>query len=145
MKGSYEIIADSEMVFFEFISEGKKGQVVKQVKYEKIDPIGIYNLSFGDKDHTSGEVDDNIVTDNGDKQKVLATVAITVIAFLNKYPDACIYATGSNKTRTRLYRINIANNLSDIMKLFTVYGLKNGNWQKFVKGVDYEAFLLTRK
>lgn len=145
MKESYEIIADSRMIFFEFVSEGEKGPVVKQVKYEKIDPAGIYNLSFGDKDHTSGEVDDNVVTNNGDKQKVLTTVAVTVISFLDKYPNACIYATGSSKARTRLYRMNIVNNLKDIVELFTIYGLKNDNWEKFVKGVDYDAFLLRRK
>jgi hypothetical protein len=64
---------------------------------------------------------------------VLATVAATVYAFLDKYPNVWIYATGSNKSRTRLYRMGITNNLEEILKDFEVYGLIQGEWQKFEK------------
>ncbi len=46
------------------------------------------NLGFGDKDLQTGEVDDTVISDNGDSQKVLATVAATVYAFTDKYPEA---------------------------------------------------------
>jgi hypothetical protein len=76
---------------------------------------------------------------------VLATVAATVYAFLDKYPNVWIYATGSNKTRTRLYRMGIANNLAEILNDFEIYRLKEGEWQEFEKKIEYEAFLLRRK
>lgn len=38
----------------------------------------LYNLAFGDKNPLTGEIDDKIVTDNGDSEKVLATVVAAV-------------------------------------------------------------------
>jgi hypothetical protein len=63
----------------------------------------LYNLAFGDKDHSTGEIDDKVISNNGDSEKVLATVVATVYAFTDKYPETWIYATGSTKARTRLY------------------------------------------
>jgi hypothetical protein len=106
---------------------------------------GFYNLDFGDKDLQTGEIDDLVISDNGDSQKVLATVAATVYAFTDKYPDAWIYATGSTKSRTRLYRIGLTNNLLEITEDFELYGLKEGEWQAFAKGIEYDAFLVRRR
>ena len=106
---------------------------------------GFYNLGFGDKDHKTGEIDDTIITDNGDSQKILATVAYTVYSFTDKYPNSWIYAKGSTKARTRLYRMGISNNLDFIVQDFEIHGLKNDSWFKFERNVDYEAFLIKRK
>ena len=81
-----------------------------------------------------------VITNNGDSQVVLATVASTVYAFTDKNPDAWIYARGSNNARTRLYRIT--NNLLEITKDFEVYGLKDDQWHAFRKDIDYKAFLI---
>ena len=62
----------------------------------------IYNLGFGDYNAETKTIDDEIITNNGDSLKVLATVASTVYAFTEKYPDALVFATGSNNLRTRL-------------------------------------------
>ena len=84
-----------------------------------------YSLGFGDKDEKIGEMNDRIKTNNGSNLQVLATVASTVYTFTNKHPDAWIYATGINKSRTRLYRMGITNNLLKIKKHFEVYGIKD--------------------
>jgi len=77
---------------------------------------------------------------------VLATVASTVYAFTQKNPKAWILATGSTNARTRLYRMGITNNLVEICEDFKVFGLNdNGEWDEFIVGEDYEAFLLTKK
>jgi hypothetical protein len=81
----------------------------------------------------------------GDRQKVLATVAVTVFAFTDKYLGAWIYATGSTKSRARLYRIGLTNNLAEITENFELYGLRESQWQEFAKGVEYEAFLVRRR
>ncbi|WP_419800733.1 DUF6934 family protein [Mucilaginibacter sp.] len=66
--------------------------------------------------------------------------------FTEKYPKAWILATGSTSVRTRLYRMGITNNLAEISEDFTIYGYnKKENWEEFVVGEDYEAFLLTKK
>ena len=91
-------------------------------------------------------INDFAITNNGDSLKVLATVASTVYAFTEKYPNAWIVATGSTNVRTRLYRMGIANNLDEIKEDFDVYAYtQNGTWKEFVIGEDYEAFLITRK
>ena len=78
--------------------------------------------------------------------KVLATVASTVYAFIQKYPKSWIFATGSTNVRTRLYRMGITNNLVEIKVDFEVYGYtKDGTWEEFIVGEDYEAFLITKK
>ena len=57
-----------------------------------------------------------------------------------------VFATGSTKARTRLYRIGISNNLEEIQDDFEIFGL-NGkkDWQPFQKQVEFEAFLVKRK
>lgn len=141
----YELKAERTLMVFEFVSEGPRGQIAKLVQYTETNTKGVYNLGFGDKDEETGEVDDTAITNNADSQKVLATVAATVYAFTDKYPDSWIYATGGNKARTRLYRIGITNNLAEIQKDFEVYGLKEGEWKPFEKTVDYKAYLARRR
>lgn len=141
----YQLESDNKLLVFEFESVGPKGRIKKIVQYTETNLKDFYNLGFGDKDENTGEINDLIITNNGDSMQVLATVASTVYAFTNKHPDAWIYATGSNKARTRLYRMGITNNLLEIKKDFEVYGLKDEKWVEFKKGVDYKAFLIKRK
>jgi len=141
----YELKSDESLTVFEFTSVGRKGEIPKIVQYSPTNLKDFYNLGFGDKDFQTGEVDDLVISDNGDSQKVLATVVATVYAFTDKYPAAWIYATGSTKSRTRLYRIGLTNNLDEIIEDFDLYGLKNGEWREFAKAVEYEAFLVRRR
>ena len=122
----YELKADTTLTVFEFISAGPNGKIAKLVQYAETNLNGFYNLGFGDKDPHTGEIDDRVSSNNGDSQKVLVTVAATVYAFSEKYPGVWIYATGSTKARTRLYRIGITNNLTEIVRDFELYGLRAG-------------------
>ncbi len=90
---------------FEFTSQGPKGQIPKLVKYSETNLKDMYNLAFGDKDIKTGQINDTIISNNGDSDMVLSTVVSTVYAFTDKYPDAWVFATGSTKVRTRLYRM----------------------------------------
>lgn len=105
----------------------------------------VYNLAFGDKDHTTGEIDDTVISNNGDSEKVLATVVATVYAFTDKYPDATIYATGSTKARTRLYRMGITKYFLEATKDFEILGERIDDWETFKKNVEYDGFLVKRK
>jgi hypothetical protein len=145
-KPKYLYKTEDQFMIFEFFSEGPKGRIAKMVEYSETATKGVYNLAFGDFDETSKTINDLSVTNNGDSLKVLATVASTVYAFLDKYPNAFIVATGSTNVRTRLYRMGITNNLAEIKEDFDVYGLsESGIWEEFVVGEDYEAFLITKK
>ena len=98
-----------------------------------------------DKDHSTGSIDDMVISNNGDSEKVLASVVSTIYAFTDKFPDAWIYATGSTKSRTRLYRMGITKFLSEVEENFEVLGEQNDKWETFRKNVEYEGFLVRRK
>lgn len=142
----YVYFADNNYKNYEFYSIGPKGQIKKGVRFSKIndDPV-IYNLAFGDISAETDKIDDAVISNNHDRDLVLATVANTIFDFTNHYGNHYIYATGSTTSRTRLYQIGIAGLLTEINKDFEVYGFVNGKWQIFQKNVNYEAFLVKRK
>jgi hypothetical protein len=142
----YQYRSEDLLHFFEFVSEGPKGFIKKMVVYSKTDTENVYNLGFGDYDENTNGINDLSVTNNGDSLKVLATVGSTVYAFTRKYPKAWIFATGSSAVRTRLYRMGTTNNLAEISEDFVILGYNSfENWEKFIIGEDYEAFLITKK
>jgi len=58
-------------------------------------PIRIYNLGFGDWNEEKGDIEDMVATNNLDRQKVLATVADTVLDFTGSHPVTFVFAQGS--------------------------------------------------
>jgi len=144
-KPKYLYKSEESFKVYEFISEGPKGSIKKIVQFTETSILTVFNLAFGDYDENTKTSNDLSVTNNGDSLKILATVASTVYAFMEKYPNSSIFATGSTSVRTRLYRRGITNNLAEINKDFDVYGLSaHGEWTEFVIGEDYEAFLITK-
>ena len=130
---------------FEFISKGKNGEIQKLVVYQEI-AEGVFNLAFGDKIEETGTLDDKNVSDNGDTEKVLATVVLTIFMFTDKYPDAYIFATGSTPARTRLYRRSIFKFLEEAKENFNLYGvLDNQQTEVFIPNKDYKGFVIQRK
>ena len=142
----YELKADEPLTTYEFLSEGPKGKIQKIIQFSLVNQIDkIYNLAFGDKNSLTGEIDDRTVTDNGDSEKVLATVVAAVYAFCDYFPDSWIYATGSTAARTRLYKMGI-NKYFDIVETdFEMYGQIQNEWELYIKGKDYQAFVIKRK
>lgn len=142
----YEYLTEDQLFFFEFESVGIKGKVKKVVQYSEMSVKGFYNLGFGDFNEETSEIDDEIVTNNGDGLKVLATVVSTLYAFTGKYPEANVFATGSSEARTRLYRMGITNNLEELKQDFLVFGMRKDDiFEEFIVGEDYIGFLVTRK
>ena len=141
----YNIEISKDFKTYEFISVGLKGSITKVIRYSEINVKGFYNLGFGDKDPITGFISDLTVSNNGDSQKVLATVAATLYTFTNENPDAVVIATGSTEARTRLYRMGITNNLEEIEKDFIIMGLTETHWEVFRKNITYGAFLIRCK
>lgn len=126
-----------------FVSEGKNGCVRKKVQFDLMQ-AGIFNLGFGDwKDGDSG-FDDLAITDNGDMEMVLSTVARITVEFLSENPGVIIHLTGSTPARTRLYRIIISNRYDSIRNDYSVWGYLNGAFRPFQKNINYEAFLISK-
>lgn len=130
---------------YEFTSNGPRGQIPKIVKYSETNLKDLYNLGFGDKDQTGEDIDDKKISNNADRDMILATVVSTLYTFTDKYPDAWIFATGSTKARTRLYRMGLTKYYLEVMRDFQVLGLKDDEWIEFEKGIEFEAFLIQRK
>jgi hypothetical protein len=141
----YEVEVDDSITLFEFVSEGKNGKIKKLVRYSRTNVKNMYNLGFGDKNEQTGKIDDKVITDNGDSEKVLATVAATIYAFTAQNPKDYVYITGSNEARTRLYRIGISRYYDEISNDFEVRGLQNNVWKPFKPNGNYKAFLINRK
>jgi len=129
-----------------FFSERPNGRIKKTVIYSVLsDAPLVYNLAFGDEDPITGIISDTAKSNNQDRDKVLATVASTVIDFIKTYGSFPIYAQGSTPPRTRLYQLSISYLLEEINRDFTVRGFRNNNWELFQRNVNYEAFLVEKK
>ncbi|HEX8061127.1 MAG TPA: hypothetical protein VF473_09345 [Cyclobacteriaceae bacterium] len=74
-----------------FVSYNKHGTnpVIKMVDYVPIMQFGrkYYNLEFGDYRVEKDDIDDIVVTDNGDMRRVLKTVAMTLETFFDELPN----------------------------------------------------------
>jgi len=141
----YELKAGKNLITFEFVSEGPNGRIPKLIQFTTTNYEDSYNLAFGNKDPETGKMDDLVISNNGDSERILATVVAAVYAFTDRYPDAWIYATGSTNARTRLYRMGISRYWEEVRRDFYILGQLNNEWQPFVIGIDYEAFVVKRK
>jgi hypothetical protein len=83
------------------------------------EPI-IYNLAFGDIPDGTDMIDDAVVSNNDDRDMILATVANTIFDFTNNYGKHYIFATGSTPARTRLYQMGISSLWNEISIDFAV-------------------------
>lgn len=133
---------------FRFISEGPKGQIEIIVQFEQTKNDEIVNLAFGAR-NSDGKVDDKIILNNNDRNKILATIAEIIFNFSDS-DDRIIFFKGSNKARTRLYRMAIAMNHSYLSKYFNVLGAFEENdeiidFEPFENGRDYSGFFIKRK
>jgi hypothetical protein len=144
----YTFQTNESYLDFEFESDGPNGQIKKVVRYSPRNANGMtyFNLGFGDWNGAEGRIDDSSVSNNHDTQKILATVAATVLEFTAVYPDMPVYARGSTPSRTRLYQMGISANLAQIEPFTEIYALKkDGIWEPFQTGINYEAFMAWRK
>jgi hypothetical protein len=143
----YEFSVSKNFLDYEFYSEGPKGVIKKMVKFEVVylDGQRYFNLSLGDWDERRIKLENESVTNNLDKQKVLSTVGEIVLYFTDRFPGELVYAMGNTDSRTRLYQMSISKNWNQIEPLFHVFGYINNKWQQFQKNVNYDAFFVKRK
>ncbi len=139
---------------FLFYSEGPKGRLRKLVGYFPIDDLpNTYILSFGTlkiNQHGEEYLDGDETSANGDRDKILATIAATAFSFTDKYPDRNIYFSGSNKIRTRLYPMAINHTYEELSERFFIFGDISDDpdiydFQNFVIGTNYTGFLVKKR
>jgi hypothetical protein len=143
-KPFYDFEVRQEATRFEFTSVGKRA-VRKIIAIQETTVPGFFNVLLGDS-LPNGEVDVYAVSDNGDRDKILATVAQAMNQFLLLYPDAYLFFVGSTSTRTRLYQMAISHAWDSISNQFEVVGLNAaGQLVPFERNQSYEGFVVSRK
>ena len=141
----YVLKVGSDLTVFEFVSEGSKGAIQKLILFQETSEPDFYNLAFGDKDPLTGNISDLVISNNGDTDKVLATVVAALYVFFERFPNAFVYATGSTATRTRLYRMGITRYYEEMRRDFYLYGQVGDDFPVFELGHEYDGFLAKRK
>jgi hypothetical protein len=139
-----QLVFDQYFNVIDFISTGKKGAIAKRIIFTTTALENVYNLAFGDIDE-NGEVDDCRISDNGDRNKILATVFHVVNVYTKKYPERWIIFSGSTKERTRLYRIAVGLNLDELSQIFDIYAFVQEELKLFAKNMETNAFVIKRK
>ena len=105
---------------YSFFSEGPNGRFLIVALFEETGDDEMVNLAFGAA--SNGEIDDQVVFDNGDRNKIIATI-YDIINEFTKTKTVSIFFKGSNKARTRLYRMAIALNLNFLSNAFLIWGV----------------------
>lgn len=150
----YDFLTNTDLTLFRFESNGSSGEIVKGIAYTVTKDETLYNLGFGDLIFDPIQngyiIDDLAVSNNGDRNTVLATVAKSAYKFSEKYPERNIFIKGSTKARTRLYRRAITLNLEELSETFHIFGAmrdENGDVfdVPFDPNGDFYGFIIKRK
>lgn len=141
----YQYLTKDDSLWFEFESISEKKTVKKIVIFSPIDEDSyLYNLTLVDA-FPDGSYSDNSITNNEDMPKVIATVIQILCNFFKKYPYKSVYIEGSSPARTRLYKIIITKELSEIEKVFGIYGVTDNKLEDFEKNKNYHGFIINLK
>lgn len=148
LREKYSYAANEDGASFTFESTGPKGVIKKVIRYEKVASwadLSVYNLGFGDWSDELNDFDDSATSNNDDRDKVLATVASTVLEFTEKNGPLVVAAEGVTPARTRLYQMAIRANLVEVEKYFLIYGMYQGIPYPFEPGINYQSFFVMKK
>ena len=108
--------------YYEFISNGRFGNIPKGVVFQKDEETPYQlDLVYGDV-ATDIKVNTSSVTNNGDLNKLLLTIAVIAITFLARHPGYQIKLNGINNVRTRLYRKFINIHIDALVSMVNIYG-----------------------
>lgn len=140
------LIVAEDFQVIEFASIGKYGPILKRIAFMPTEFPEVFNMAFGDI-NGDGKIDDYSISDNGDRNKILATLAKAIELYTDRYPERWIYFRVSTKERTRLYRMAVGLHLEELAEKFEIYAETNNNaeFYLFQKNMPVNAFLIKRK
>jgi len=142
-QSKYEFRKTNEL-HFDFISVGKKGEIHKRVTFIELE-YGFFNMGLGDLNPESAEVDYFSVSDNGDRNNILATVSEIIVSFFELYPSHTIYFKGTSRSRTRLYQMAINHFYDELSERFHILGELDDKMTRFKRNTNYKSFLILKK
>ena len=140
---------EEDTLLFVFISVGRR-KVRKVIGFTPLDQnLGIYNWGFGDEDldPVTKEIfiDDSVITNNGDTNKVFYTVVSTLRIFLRIHPEATVRIMGRTKRLTRFYSNVIARKWNEIEAMYEINGLFGHVKEPFSVDREYDCLMVVLK
>jgi hypothetical protein len=140
----------SNFRFFTFVSQGRHGALTKIVTFSEFIRIqNTFNLSLGTL-LPNGKIDYDTITNNGDRNKILTTVALIIGIFIQQHRGISVYVAGSDKRRTLLYQRAIAYGYEELIELFNIYGdfsleSEESKFEPFDNSKNYSGFLIQER
>ncbi len=125
-----------------FVSEGNKGHIVKMVAFQHLEG-SFYNMALVDFDEEKQIVDDEIIINNGDMGKVLATTWKIMLYFLDTFPEKLVVIEGNTEVKHQLYKRLITNNLLPLKQQYKIFGVTGtGEIEIFSTTNIYISFII---
>lgn len=140
----YPVYADADRLYFDFLSVSAEKTVRKAVFFTPLSEHKVFNLALVDV-RPDGSVCDKTISNNGDLEKIMATVIHCVARFFEFYPQADIHIQANTPARNRLYRIIISKELSRIKKYYEIYGMTDSVAEPFEPGREYRLYTIKLK
>ncbi len=142
----YEVNCINEGFDYYFFSIGEKGCIKMVAQFIESPVKRIYQFRFGVIDKTTGVIDEYIVANNNDTNKILNTIVWILYNFTNRFPECLIRFSGSTKVRTRLFLMWLTRNWDFANKYFIIFGSKsNEKWVRCRYSARYSAILIKKK
>jgi len=142
----YDLEFIEDLSSFEFTSTGKNGNIRKRIVFRPIETESGYYLLFGDVTKEN-LIDDASVSNNGDRNKILATISVAVDRYTARYPERTIYFIASTDARTRLYRMAISLRWEELSAKYHIFADVDSadRWVPFRKNMEIIAISILRK
>ena len=137
----YPFYADEDRLYFDFLSVSPERTIRKAVIFTPLSTHKVFNMALVDV-RPDGSICDKTISNNGDLEKIMATVFQCVAQFFEFYPQANIYVQANTPARNRLYRIIISRELSRIKKYYEIYGTIDSVAELFEPGKDYKLYTI---
>ncbi|TLV00868.1 DUF6934 family protein [Dyadobacter luticola] len=139
----YEFTILDEAHRFDFVSVGKENIPKRIVYFTTRDPF-VVTLTLGNP-LENGDLDVHSIDDNGDRNKILATVMQSIRIFLNFNPQTVVAFYGSSPSRTRLYKMVISRELNQLSDRYVIHGGNQDGVEIFSPKGEYDFFMISRK
>ena len=140
----YPFQADDTRLYFDFLSVSPEKTIRKAVIFTPLSARKMFNLALVDVS-PDGSVCDKTISNNGDFEKVMATVFQCVARFFEYYPWADVHLQANTPARNRLYRIIISKELSQIKKYYEIYGTNDSVTEPFEGEKEYHHYIIKFK
>lgn len=127
---------------FHFTSMGVQGQVERMISFHELRIASqcYYQLETRTLQGQDGAC---ALTANGDKKRILLTMACIILHYLQQYPHRCIFLMGHTEARTRLYQQSLLPLLQSTANAPLFFGFTGHRWESFQTKQYYHAFIIT--